>query len=391
MADPSFTNLRVGQARRLYIDKAKESVFGTANQSPPVTHLLNHACDFPPLVRKPIIINDAAFASGNQSMSPRKNIVVGYTLDTDIPIWAEHHAMAILCSALAGNDSVGSQVALTGFFPHTVTLRDVPYFLPGHSIQENRNTKTIVSGDGGIVALGCAVTEVSISWQQSGFVIIRAKILGSGKTSDSASITETGDLLGQGQFLTYDKVRVTYLTSAVLGTSLWDGTFSTETDLTAGAFASVEGIGGTPFVDITRLIEKGTIRLQTGASDLRAGGLSGASAVYGGNPIALNPQAFLDLTWRTDDTTKTWLRGFADQTTLAQLEIAFCIEFAGTVDEEYTKIVLPLCAMMDNPGGGTGFGMTVHDSTFEARKPTAGSVQPVHMWFQIHESTLLNS
>jgi hypothetical protein len=372
MADPTLSGVRLGQSRRLYVCSTKETTYGTATA---VTHAITHSCDFPPLVRKPIVISDAAYASGNPSMSPRRNVVVGYTMEASFNAWLEHHTMNILVSALCGNDTYGAGTPST----HTCTLPDTLYLLPGHTFQENRNTKTIASGDGGIVSPGCAVTEVTISWQPSGLATISAKIMGNGNTTDSATITETGDLIGRTIFLTNDKIRVSCIAASVLGTSPWDGVFSALT-VAAGVAGATEATG---LANINQHIERGSIRLLAGAAEARVGGFSAAAGAYAGQPIATAPQAFLDLTWRADADTTTWLRGFADMTAAAQQEMCFVIDFLGTEANEYSKAVFPLATMTDNPGGGSGVGATMHDSTWEARKPTAGTpTAPFYFWSQ---------
>lgn len=365
---PSVTAFRPGSARGLFVSKAKESAYGTAQT---LAYQFLHALDWDPFDVEAMRIPDTDYSSGNPSDFERRHFVEGKRFQADLNVWASLEAMAIALAKAAGNDT--TSLISGSVYKHLITPGDQPQYLPGWTLQENRYGAS-EDNDVDVKVCGNCCDSWEFKWTEKGIATLALGIKGSGRTAAVTDI-DTADpptgITRPTAFLTNDKIRTLINAAAGEGDSSWDGNHTY--GATAGAFATAPtGIA----TDISHLVTDGSIKWSNGVGDERVGGTSSDSGYYAGQPIGLARTLEVALTIRHDSgvaALEALVKSLSGSSFTNQNEFTIAFDFAGHTNNVYGQLILPVAVLLENPSGGSGKGPQTYKYRFGARKELAAA------------------
>lgn len=363
----TFTNLEMGQRRRLYVADQVESAYCTG-QTP--THVLLSLLDGELLAPTPDILGDEQFSLGGVATDFRtRSIVRSWDFQARVPLLATLEGIALtLAKALGGVDSVGGS---TGAYTHTFAANDLPDYLPSWTIEEHM-AGAAKNDYSDRRFLGVQVDGWELTWGEQDVAVMTLDLVGSGRLGTQADMTESNLTIPM-TFVTPVKIRTWLDNCGTRGQSDWDG--SHEVATTAGGFPGLDANA----TDVSAWMRSGAIRWRNNSAAAPRQGQAVGADRYQGQRRATNRTCEIELTLAIDDTTRAFalLKALDSMDWNTQTEFTIGFDFAAQTANHGVQIIAPIAALTQQPTGGSGPGERRRTFTFGARKTSAGTTRAI--------------
>lgn len=353
--------------QRIYLDRLKETTFGTANTSGPwvPTHYFNPLASFETPTPGIVVFNDREHATGTEYMGVQSPVRRGGKFTIPLPFTPEAFAWAMGYGV--GDDTVSG----SGPYIHTFAQPVPGTLMPAFSA-EFHNLGATADASKDFRLLGCVLEGFDLTIPRAGWPQLDLMVANSGAYDNSALLSPTeSSLIGPTPLIPGGKFRFSYANASTEGQSAFGGSITTPSG--AGNF------GANALTNVlTEHCDSIKLSVRNNPQGLDAAGVSSGAGTVGARPFFSDRTVTLDFTADSTTVTDDFDLALFNATQANNHESTFLLEFTSDVIPTGTQpyagvVVLPLMALTAPPTRLGGRGSAKRSLSFEAKAIRAGT------------------